>query len=125
MMLAKSVCSKCGCKFRTVETRYNEKTYEVYRMKQCPECKDTCFTRERITNDGTDFRKRWNYNSRSAQEWRDRKRELKRLMRVAKSYSAKGVDESYEELKRKYEALVELVGREPTETEMNPTEQDE
>ena len=117
MMLAKSVCSKCGSKYKAIETRYNEKIYEVYRMKQCPKCGDTCYTRERITQDGEDFKKRWNYNSRSAQRWREEKKELKRMMRIAKSYSAKGVDESYEELKRKYEALVALVGSELPEKE--------
>lgn len=119
MMMGKSICSNCGCKYVTVETRFNEKCYEVYRMKQCPQCGDSCFTREHIAKDGLDFRKRWNYNSRAAQGWRDQKKELKRLMRVAKSFSANGVDESYEDLKRKYEALVGLVGREPTDEEID------
>ena len=118
MMLGRSVCSNCGCKFKTVETRYNEKSYVVYRLRECPNCKDTVFTREHIVKDSLDFRKKWNYNSRAAQGWRDSKKELRRLMRVAKSYSANGVDEDYESLKRKYAAMVELVGREPTDQEI-------
>lgn len=119
MMLAKGVCSNCGEKYKTVETRFGDRSYVVYRLKQCPCCGESCFTREHITKDSYEFRKRWNYNSRSAQDWREQKKELKRLLRVAKSYSAKGVDESYENLKRKYEAMVELVGREPTDEELD------
>ena len=118
-MMAKSVCSKCGNKYKTIDTRFNEKRYEIYRLKQCPICGDEVFTKESITKDGIDFRKKWNYNSRAAQGWRDQKKELRRLMRVAKSFSADGVREDYEALKQKYEAMVELVGREPTDEEID------
>ena len=58
------ICPKCGGRTFNTDTRKNNVDGEIYRRRQCGDCREVFYTVEYEIIDNAGFRKRWNEHHR-------------------------------------------------------------